>query len=47
MKTLKLVCVAGLVALSVVLSGCNTTKGVGQDVEKAGEKIQDAADSNR
>lgn len=24
-------------------SGCNTTKGFGKDVEKAGDKIQDAA----
>jgi entericidin A len=26
-----------------VLSGCNTVKGAGKDVEKAGEKVQDAA----
>jgi predicted small secreted protein len=26
-----------------VLAGCNTVKGVGQDIEKAGEKIEDAA----
>ena len=25
------------------LSACNTTKGFGQDVEKVGEKIEDAA----
>lgn len=25
------------------LTGCNTMKGVGQDVERAGEKIQDNA----
>ena len=24
--------------------GCNTMEGAGQDVERAGEKIQDAAD---
>jgi entericidin A len=24
-------------------TGCNTTKGVGKDIEKAGNKIQDAA----
>jgi len=26
-----------------VLCGCNTVKGVGQDLQKAGEKIEDAA----
>ena len=26
-----------------VLSGCNTVKGVGQDLQKAGEKIEDVA----
>jgi predicted small secreted protein len=25
------------------LSACNTVKGVGQDIQKAGEKIEDAA----
>ncbi|WP_048441165.1 entericidin A/B family lipoprotein [Caenimonas sp. SL110] len=34
-----------LIALSFacLLAGCNTVKGVGQDVQKAGEKIEDAA----
>ncbi|MES2879488.1 MAG: entericidin A/B family lipoprotein [Pseudomonadota bacterium] len=33
------------ISLSLVfaLSGCNTVKGVGQDLQKAGEKIEDAA----
>ncbi|NLW96768.1 entericidin A/B family lipoprotein [Luteimonas wenzhouensis] len=26
------------------LSACNTVKGVGKDVEKVGDKVQDAAD---
>jgi predicted small secreted protein len=29
--------------LMVFISGCNTVKGVGQDLQKAGEKIEDAA----
>ncbi len=35
----------GLVAIAfaVALSGCNTIKGVGQDLQKAGEKIEGAA----
>jgi predicted small secreted protein len=40
MKTfITLIALAGLLALS----GCNTVKGVGQDLQKAGEKIEDAA----
>ena len=27
----------------LLLSGCNTVKGVGQDLQKAGEKIEDVA----
>ena len=27
----------------LLLVGCNTVKGVGQDLQKAGEKIEDAA----
>lgn len=36
---------AALLALSFafVLTGCNTVKGVGQDIQKAGEKLEDAA----
>lgn len=34
-----------LVSFSVLaLSGCNTVRGVGQDVEKAGDEVQEAAD---
>ena len=39
MKTVSLVFIASL----MLLSGCNTVKGVGQDVQKAGEKIEGAA----
>ncbi len=28
----------------VILAGCNTMEGAGQDVENAGEAVQDAAD---
>ena len=31
-----------LLALSFVLAGCNTINGIGKDVEKLGEKVQDA-----
>ncbi|MDP1537448.1 MAG: entericidin A/B family lipoprotein [Burkholderiales bacterium] len=33
-----------LVLALAVLAGCNTMRGVGQDVEKAGEAIQRKAD---
>jgi predicted small secreted protein len=38
---------AALMLLSLfsvaVLSGCNTVKGVGKDVQKVGEKVEDAS----
>ncbi len=30
------------ISLALVLSACNTIKGVGQDVQKAGEAIENA-----
>jgi len=32
-----------LVASGYMLSGCNTMGGFGKDVERGGEKVQDAA----
>jgi entericidin B len=32
-----------LVAAVIVLAGCNTVHGIGQDIEKGGEVIQKAA----
>jgi entericidin B len=29
--------------LFVVLAGCNTVAGAGKDIERGGEKVQDAA----
>ena len=34
----------GALSLSMSIAGCETTEGFGRDVEKAGEKIEDAAD---
>ena len=31
------------VAVAALLAGCNTVKGMGQDLRTAGEKIEDAA----
>ena len=41
MKTSILLVCAGAFALS--LAGCNTMQGAGKDIERGGEKIQDAA----
>ena len=35
---------AGLLAVSFILSGCNTIEGAGKDMERGGEKIQDKAE---
>jgi predicted small secreted protein len=32
-----------LLLMSLALSGCNTLAGIGKDLEKAGEAIQDSA----
>jgi entericidin A len=32
-----------LLAAAYVLAGCNTIEGAGKDIQKAGEKIEDAA----
>jgi predicted small secreted protein len=33
-----------LLASTLLLSGCNSAEGVGDDVEEAGEEVQDAID---
>lgn len=35
--------IAALFALAMLLAGCNTMKGMGQDIQKAGGAIEDAA----
>ena len=32
-----------IASLSLLLAGCNTVKGVGQDVQKAGSVLENAA----
>jgi predicted small secreted protein len=32
--------IAVLIAAALALAGCNTVRGVGQDIEKAGDAIQ-------
>jgi predicted small secreted protein len=38
-KTITLVCVT----LTVLLTGCNTFRGLGQDVQRAGAAVENAA----
>lgn len=42
-RNLILVLVTGLF-ITMLGTGCETTEGAGRDIERAGEKIQDAAD---
>lgn len=39
----KIISIMCLVGMSVGLSACNTIQGAGKDVERGGEKVQDAA----
>ena len=32
-----------LVLVLIMVTGCNTMRGLGKDIKKAGEKIEDAA----
>ena len=36
-----------LIAAAAVLVGCNTVRGFGQDVERAGDRIQNKAERAR
>ena len=42
-KKSTLVSLALVVASAFLATGCNTMKGLGQDTERAGEKIQEKA----
>ena len=35
-----------VLSIALVLAGCNTVKGVGQDLQKAGEMIEDSVKKN-
>ena len=36
-----------ILAVLGTLAGCNTMEGMGKDIERGGEKIQDKADQKR
>lgn len=35
------------IAAAVLLAGCNTMSGLGKDIERGGEKLQNSADRNK
>jgi predicted small secreted protein len=39
----KLIASLSLLAFVAALAGCNTMAGMGQDIQKAGDKIEEAA----
>jgi predicted small secreted protein len=41
-----LIALLAAVILSSALTGCRTARGAGEDLEKAGQKIQDKADEH-
>ncbi len=40
----RILTILACVLVVAALSGCNTVRGAGRDIEKAGDKIQDIAD---
>lgn len=38
---------AALCLISTGISGCNTVKGAGQDMQSAGQSIEDTAEKNK
>jgi predicted small secreted protein len=40
---MKKISLLAILALAFALVGCNTVKGFGQDLQKAGEKLEDKA----
>jgi predicted small secreted protein len=44
---LTLATLCSLASIAVFTTGCNTMEGAGKDVERAGEKIENAAQRNK
>ena len=40
----KIVSVLGIMMFAMSLTACNTMRGMGQDVERGGQKMENAAD---
>lgn len=39
--------IVALAAFLTLLSACNTMEGLGQDIQKGGQKLEDKADENK
>lgn len=39
----KIISIAAVISIFGILSACNTFEGMGKDVQKGGEKVEDAA----
>ena len=44
---MKLLSTLLVLAYATMLTACNTMEGAGQDIQKGGEKIENAADRNK
>jgi entericidin A len=40
---MKAITTAALIAVALLLAGCNTVRGFGQDLQKVGDKIEEKA----
>ncbi|AKJ27012.1 entericidin A/B family lipoprotein [Caldimonas brevitalea] len=47
MKTRLLTLLSAVLAATFTMSACNTVEGVGKDVERGGEKLQDSAEDTK
>jgi predicted small secreted protein len=45
-RSISVVSVLAILALGLMLPACNTTKGFGKDIEKAGASMKNSADRN-
>lgn len=45
-KLSSMISIFGMVAIVLGLTACNTMRGMGQDVQRGGEKIEGAAERN-
>jgi entericidin B len=43
----KIISVLSILMFALGLSACNTMKGMGQDIEKGGQKMEGAADKSK
>ncbi|MFT4257188.1 MAG: entericidin A/B family lipoprotein [Pseudoxanthomonas sp.] len=40
-------CAVLMMFVAMLVAGCNTVAGVGKDVQKAGEKVEDSAEKHQ